>query len=73
MIVVRPFKAGEPDLLPGNQAQPLRFVTLGGDRELARVPAPAGGWTHAALEACTCPADAWDAFLGVQWIGSSEV
>jgi hypothetical protein len=53
----------------------LRYVAMDG-QELATIPAPASGWTHDALERVR-PAipegEAWDAFLGTQWVGSSEL
>lgn len=73
MIVVRPVGC-EPDLLSGNEHQVLSFIPMNGTQELTRVSPPKDGWTHAALEAVALPTgDAWDAFLGSQWVGSSEV
>ena len=72
MIIARP-KNGEPDLLSGNERCALRFVALNG-RELVTLQPPQEGWTHDALDAVPWPMDSpWDAFLGNQWIGSSEV
>ena len=75
MIVTRPLHPGEPDLLTGNEREPVRFVSDdAARREIARVPAPALGWTHDALEAVSPPqASYWDAYLGIRWVGSSEV
>lgn len=74
MIVSRSEKLGEPDLLLGNEQFQLRFVTLENDRNIEVIAAPIGGWTHNALEAIKLPdVEAWNAFLGQQWIGSSEI
>lgn len=74
MIVVRPKKVGEPDLLVGLERCPLRFVTLTGNQELAALQPPPEGWTHEVLEAVALPKSAaWNAFLGAQWVGSSEI
>lgn len=73
MIVARPV-GSEPDLLTGNERCVLRFVTSNAKQELATVNPPQDGWTHAALDAITRPTgESWDAFLGAQWIGSSEI
>jgi hypothetical protein len=75
MIVARPNTAKEPDLLTGHESEALRYVAMDG-QELATIPAPASGWTHDALERVR-PAipegEAWDAFLGTQWVGRSEL
>lgn len=75
MIVCRPVNSNEPDLLIGHERDQLRFVAVAdAERVLLRVDPPLAGWTHDALEAAEWPqADAWNAFLGAQWIGSSEV
>jgi hypothetical protein len=75
MLVSRPIKTDEPDLLVGHEGKDLRYVACNG-REIATVAAPKAGWTHDALERVTAPATAaepWDAYLGAQWVGSSEV
>lgn len=75
MIITRPLRPGEPDLLIGQEREPVRFVSDDTPRrEIASVPAPAHGWTHDALEAVRPPQVAyWDAYLGIRWVGSSEV
>lgn len=74
MIVARPQKAGEPDLLVGQQRCALRFATLTGNQELEVHQPPKEGWTHDALDAVTLPkGEPWNAFLGTQWVGSSEI
>lgn len=68
----------EPDILATVKDKPLLLLTIDGQL-LARYEAPQGGWTHLAL----CRMNrfimpAWselniDAFLGEQWVGSSEI
>jgi len=70
-LVARPVRSGERDLLHGNELQTLYFKT--GGQVLHCVPAPAGGWTHEALQSVAQPADCWDAYLGDEWVGSSEI
>ena len=44
--------------------------------EVVQYHAPKGGWTHDALECVdyfSVSPDGWDAYLGEQWIGSSEI
>lgn len=73
MIISRPLSPNEPDLLQGREKLPLRFICAAG-AELANVHAPSGGWTHDGLEAATPPdAEPWNAYLGEQWVGSSEL
>lgn len=73
MIVAKPIHPAEPDLLAGNENQDLRFMSTAGV-ELAKLAPPHGGWTHEALQAARHPIDdAWDAYLGAQWVGSSEL
>ncbi len=75
MIVARPNTAKEPDLLAGREFEALRYVAMDG-QELATIPAPAAGWTHDALERVRPDiheGETWDAFLGPQWVGSSEL
>lgn len=74
MIVARPMHAGESDLLSGFESEALRIVDDTG-QQVALIPAPAVGWSHDSLEAAAQPqtGHAWDAYLGNQWVGSSEV
>lgn len=66
---------GEPDILSGYEFEDLVFVDYGG-REVFRV-GPDGCWTHGQLEQLRVPArfedECLDAFLGEQWVGSTEV
>ncbi|QSL63980.1 hypothetical protein G0D86_29790 (plasmid) [Burkholderia multivorans] len=79
-LIARPSRAGEPDLLTGNEREPLFLRALGGQATLRIVPA--SPWTHDALDAAAEREDVIafveenfgaDAFLGGRWIGSSEV
>lgn len=73
-IVARPIKPFESDLLIGHERCTLRFVTPPGGHDLQANHPPQGGWTHDALEAVVPPTvEPWDAFLGTQWVGSSEI
>lgn len=67
----------EGEVLPGVAARPLVIKSLQGKHLLA-FPAPAGGWTHHRL--CdlgqrieTLTADGADAYVGGEWVGSTEV
>ncbi len=67
----------EPEILPGVAGQPLVVKNLQGKHLLA-FPAPAGGWTHQGL--CdlgrhieTLTTDGADAYVGGEWVGSTEV
>ncbi|UXH55937.1 hypothetical protein Q1Z72_01450 [Pseudomonas qingdaonensis] len=67
----------EPEILPGVAGQPLVIKSLQG-KHLLDFPAPAGGWTHQGL--CdlgqsieTLTTDGADAFVGGEWVGSTEV
>ncbi|ENG0264647.1 MULTISPECIES: hypothetical protein [Burkholderia cepacia complex] len=79
-LIARSIRAGEPDLLAGNEREPLFLRALGGQATL-RI-APASAWMHDALDAAAEREDVIafvkdnfgaDAFLGGRWIGSSEV
>lgn len=80
MIVARPEKPSEPDLLAGFEFHMLVFKDLDGHVIQQHTPPPKG-WTHQLLEdiAHALPEqshrDGWDAYLGdsSNWIGSSEV
>lgn len=75
MIVARPCRSHEPDLLIGREFEPLIIQDLAGV-ECVRYAPPNNGWTHTALECVdyfSVSPDGWEAYLGTQWIGSSEV
>ena len=70
----------EPCLLNGRRLSPLVIRTMEGD-EIAQV-LPSGPWTHDALMALVPGLEAMygaqlregaDAYLGDQWVGSTEV
>lgn len=72
-------RSGEPDILAGNESKTL-VVQDGNGNELLRM-GPVRPWSHEALcelsgqigglvPTIVCPVDA---FLGDQWVGSSEV
>lgn len=65
---------GEPDILSPHQSETLIIRSHEG-KDLLKVAAPETGWTHEALCAIQ-PAESEeeaDAYLGAQWVGSSEV
>ncbi|EOW6411049.1 MULTISPECIES: hypothetical protein [Cronobacter] len=65
---------GEADILASHQSEILILRNLEGS-ELLRVTAPETGWTHEALCAIQ-PVESEegaDAYLGEQWVGSTEV
>ncbi|HAS6097504.1 TPA: hypothetical protein I7145_23125 [Vibrio vulnificus] len=74
MIVARPLNDHEPDLLVGFERQPLVVKDLDG-KEIYRIDAPDNGWSHDVLESIDfySISTQWDAYLGEQWVGSSEV
>lgn len=75
MIVSRPQHPNERDLLLEHEHDKLSIRNLEGV-ELACYLAPVQGWTHDALECVdylSVSPDGWEAYLGSQWIGSSEV
>lgn len=75
MIVARPLLDGELCLLTGREHEHLNIRALCG-RRIALVVPPSGGWTQSSLEQAVqvhAGDDAWEALLGAQWIGSSEV
>lgn len=72
---------GEPDILSGNQLEPLTIQDLDRTKVLLSV-LPSGPWTHEALVVTGRGieellsqevAEGVDAFLGTQWVGSTEV
>lgn len=75
MIVARPLSAKEPDLLLGREYDVLNIKDLDGIPCISYSP-PHQGWTHDALEGVdyySVSPFGWDAYLGNEWIGSSEV
>jgi hypothetical protein len=79
-IIARPVRVDERDLLVGNEAEPLFLRDLSGRKTLRVDAAPR--WSHETLDAVVLRADVVefvksnygaDAFLGGQWIGSSEI
>lgn len=75
MIVSRSLDADEPDLLLGYEHCSLRILDLDGEEQVCYA-APKQGWTHESLESVdyhSVSPNGWDAYLGQQWIGSSEV
>lgn len=74
MIVVRPLHDTEPDLLVGYEHQALVIKDMD-EKEIHRMDAPKDGWSHDKLETIDYDSISpeWDAYLGNQWIGSSEV
>ncbi|WP_018984049.1 hypothetical protein [Salinimonas chungwhensis] len=75
MIVARAINEKEPDLLVGYETLNLIIKDLGGE-VVTELPPADGIWTHDALELVDYDKHSpfgWDAYLGDQWIGSSEV
>lgn len=58
-------------------ASTLKIVAIDGNNEvLFTCPAPDGGWTHQSLSTLDIPLqrlEAADAYLGDEWVGSTEV
>lgn len=74
-------RPGEPDILQGVQLQPLLIRSIDSSQVLLRV-LPSGPWTHEALVETgrgieqMLSADierGVNAYLGSQWVGSTEV
>lgn len=75
MLVAKPINDTEKDLLIGNESKELVIQDLDG-HIVQKISAPVNGWTHEILDKIDfseTSASGWDAFLGKQWIGSSEV
>lgn len=70
-------RPGESDILDAVRMEPLKLADLQG-RLIASHVAPAGGWTHEALQRVAaalesqCAAGA-EAYIGEQWVGGTEV
>ncbi|HEY3983488.1 hypothetical protein [Cedecea sp.] len=74
-IVAQPINDKEPDLLIGNENYPLTVQNLAGN-VLARISPDSTGWTHhklLALDIDSIAPEGWDAYLGAEWVGSSEI
>lgn len=69
-------RPGEPDILAPVKFSDLLILDLDG-RSLASVAAPVGGWTHEILSRQCAnlvdDANGVEAFLGDQWVGSTEI
>ncbi|MBF6615539.1 MAG: hypothetical protein ITG07_02315 [Candidimonas sp.] len=70
-------EAGEPDILTPVALRELRVLSLQG-AEIHREPPPEHGWTHPRLQALAALLEGQtqagaDAFLGDDWVGSTEV
>ncbi|MDG2713689.1 hypothetical protein P7M00_25175, partial [Vibrio parahaemolyticus] len=68
-------RPGEPDILAGNEQSDLILTDLEG-KELKRIK-PTAPWTHETLSMLTISSE-WarmgvEAYLGKQWVGSTEV
>ena len=64
-----------PDFLPPVSAEALKIRSLEGEH-LMTIAAPAGGWTHEKLEATKIDldlTDGADAYVGSEWVGSTEI
>jgi len=70
-LVARANRTNECDLLQGYELQTLHFKSEG--RILQSIPAPSQGWSHELIEGLSAPGVCWDAYLGNQWIGGSEI
>ncbi|EGQ9284290.1 hypothetical protein F7U66_00285 [Vibrio parahaemolyticus] len=74
-IVAKALFQGEEDLLIGHENEVLIIMNLD-QIPVKRISPPNGGWTHDELEKVDyygISPDGWDAFIGHQWMGSSEV
>lgn len=75
MIIVRPINNREPDILIGLESLTLKITDLEGN-EVTQIMASNGHWTYDALESIDFDdysPEGWNAYLGTNWIGSSEV
>jgi hypothetical protein len=75
MIVTRPKNNREPDILSGFETFKLIVKDLKGNR-VAEIPPRGDHWTHDELESLdlfSYSPHGWEAYLGENWIGSSEV
>jgi len=77
MHLITDTKPGEPDILSAIRHEPLQIADLAGE-ELASFPAPEEGWSHDTLYHRVAQLDidlseGADAFLGIYWVGSTEI
>lgn len=75
MIISRTANETEKDLLIGFENEPLTIKCMDDKADVVIEPAN-GFWTHEALELIDYNKHSpfgWDAYLGDQWIGSSEI
>lgn len=78
VYIVTDQRPGEPDILTPAKHYPLVLSVNG--KSVASCPAPANGWEHETLQATVdelcvylSAAGVTDAYLGGEWVGSSEV
>ncbi|MGF1884062.1 hypothetical protein [Vibrio splendidus] len=78
MKFITDLQGDEPDILTPHKHKPLMIISLEG-QSLRTYDAPSTGWTHDTLvqlsdfflpQWSVCGAEAW---LGEQWIGSTEI
>lgn len=75
MIITRSANETEENLLVGSEKEQLTIVSMD-DKEDIVIEPYNGFWTHDSLEAIDYNSHSpfgWDAYLGEQWIGSSEI
>ncbi|EPN0316301.1 hypothetical protein ACTTZI_004203 [Vibrio vulnificus] len=78
MIVTRPIRDNEPDLLLGHELNNVLVFDLH-ENNLEEIKCPDKGWTHDKLEVLSQKLNVkyksgWDAFFSCgRWIGCSEV
>ena len=68
---------GETDILRNFKNETLEFYSLEGDL-IKKIEAPRGGWSHERLNDVAAKnreatSNGADAYLGRQWVGSTEV
>ncbi|EOG8381080.1 MULTISPECIES: hypothetical protein [Pseudomonas] len=77
MHLVTDQQPGEPNIISGSEHQPLEIRSLTGSI-IKQLQAPATGWSHDSLIEVAARQhelyrDGADAYLGNEWIGSTEV
>lgn len=75
MIITRTTNETENNLLIGFEKEQLRIVCMDDKEDILIAPLN-GFWTHDALAEIDYDDHSpfgWDAYLGEQWIGSSEI